>query len=1199
MPQSDLDLDAARRLGIQVCNRTRALTDLIAGREVISVAGSHGKSTTTTMLAVILDAAGLAAGHMVGGVSEALNSANARWGDGPLLVAETCEAFRGLDYWAPAHCLVTNVDDEHSEHYADLGALRAGFGDLVSRVPEDGCIVLCGDDPFLAGLAARLGDRVLTYGLRAENRVHPAMVRMTAEQCAFDLMSDGVSLGRVTLPVPGLHNLCNALGALAMAVSLGVEPHLACMALARFQSVKRRWQNVAASHGVRVFDDFAHHPTEIEATLALARTTAGAGRVHAVIEPQMISRVSRLAGDYAAALAIADRIWVLPLAPAGEIGDIAAAETQLQRALGRNHASFALVTSPQDAADAVCSDVQHGDVVVCMGPDLALQTAQKIAHRLCTMPAVADPALEEQPDTLPEKPGSVLRDRFDAQVVAQPDAVCAITETEAWTYARMAEEAARIAAALTARGIGRGAIVAVTMRKTLDFVAVLLGISMAGAAFATIDPRMTRPGMGRVLREAGTKLTLTDDPWRSLLNGFDAPLSVAELLETPTAPRTSVPRRAAPEDLACAIFTSGSTGVPRLVGMEHRNVVSYFDQCLNSVFVREDYRLMPATASISFDAILHQIFCTLSLGGTLLLVEDLAALSRSTHLDRITLLGGTPSTLRGFLAANPLPASVRTVNLGGEPTPPELLARLRQNPCLRKVWNLYGPAETTIATFAALLFEAGSAVVNDDMVGQIIGRPFAQVSIRVVAADGTDVAPGLAGELLIGGPTVGRGYLGAPEQTAERFFSDADKPTERWYRSGDTVRQRPDGSFAFLGREDQQVKINGARIELGEVRAALMGCPGVDDACVLVVLDGENRKRLVGFAVFDALTDVAFLREWLGTRHASMLMPHRIIDLPRLPLQINGKIDWQALLAMVPQKNKVPRDQQDRSGTPETVLAIWKRILQVDGLKATDDFRTAGGDSLAAMEIIMAVEEHFTARFPAAMIDVLTTPLAMAENLAKVTLHPAHQADDLLHRQRMYVSAWSGDSLRPDALLRTLNPGSGAVLFWVFQGNAEFTALSAALGPAVTVHGMRSGHLVMDYTAETIERLADAYVADIVELQPQGEIIIGGNCQGAVIARAIAFALRRRERVVSRLVLMELARLWKYDAPVDLIYGLDSVLNPYRNGADPTAEIAAAYPAGFQQHFIRGAHGAFFQPENVPSLAAVMRSIFLTIGAAT
>jgi thioesterase domain-containing protein len=358
----------------------------------------------------------------------------------------------------------------------------------------------------------------------------------------------------------------------------------------------------------------------------------------------------------------------------------------------------------------------------------------------------------------------------------------------------------------------------------------------------------------------------------------------------------------------------------------------------------------------------------------------------------------------------------------------------------------------------------------------------------------------------------------------------------------------------------------------------------------------------VSYATTPSQTDVAFLREWLRRNHAAILTPHRIASLRELPLQINGKLDREALLTIAASGERAPMRGPAEAGSE--VLTIWRRILQRNELMPDEDFRSAGGDSLMAMEIIMAVEAQFDIRLADEALDTLSTPAAMAEAVAQALTRRRQrtysaEGDDILRAQRMYISAWAGRAARPDSLVRSLNPGATLGLFWVFQGSAEFTALSNALGPQIALHGMRSGHLIMAYTPETIDLLAEAYATEIMGLQPEGPITIGGNCQGATIARAIAFALRRRGRDISRLILMEMAHFWQYDAPVDLVYGTHSVLNPFQKGADPTADLAAAYRQGFSPHFIRGAHGAFFEPQNVPSLAGLLRGLLTNQEATT
>lgn len=1206
IPRVNPEIVAARAVGIPVWTRTKALTRLLAGRHVVGVAGSHGKTTTTAMLTLILEHAGMHPGFMVGGVAPVLGGINARIGEGDVFVAETCEAFRALDLWQPDHCVVTNVDDEHSNHYRDFASLQDAFGAFAARVPETGTTALGGDDPFLAALARKLGPRVVTFGLGPGNLVTARRLALDGEGSSFDIVRGADTLGRLRLNVPGLHNIRNMLGATALALSLGVELQAVIGAMETFRPVRRRWQEHAVRHGVRVIDDFAHHPTEIEATLATARLAAKSGRLHAVLEPALASRISRLAEQYAAALALADRIWLLPADLGGEQGDGAALDRRLQAELCKGRTPFTALSGR--AGPVIADAVAVGDIVVCMGPAGARRAVADIVASLNDRTGIP-PARDVRPRDAapPAPPGSWFHGAFEAHAKERPDALCAVTSDETWSYGRIDAAANRIAAALVRRGIGPDDIVAVFMEKSPPFVAALLGIAKAGAAFATIDRKFARPGMGRALRRAGARLTLTDDPVPALLAGLDGPATIEDLVADVPAGAVPPPCPARPDHLAYAIFTSGSTGTPRLVGIEHRQAVAVMRQAVGPVYGLEEFRLVPTLASPSFDACVFQIYATLTAGGALLVVEDMAALIRSEQRGRISILGATPSMLRTFFEVTALPPSVKTVVVGGEPTPDDLLARLRAIPTLSRVRNVYGPAETTFFALHELLHDRQApdrAMAND---GRTIGRPLPEVAVRVVGPDDRDCDPGEAGELLVGGTGVGRGYLGDPDATSARFRGDPHDPARRWYRTGDVVRQRPDGRFLFLGRDDDQVKINGARLELGEVTDTLLRCPGVRDAHCISVEDVGGRRKLAGFVVLDDDTDKAFVRDWLRRHCAPILSPHSLQALPALPHQVNGKVDRQILREMwrAARSTGGAEDSRTRADHGEDVLSIWRHVLKRPTLDLDEDFAQAGGDSLMAMELVLAVEGHYGIRLRAQDIEGLSTPRAMIRAIQEEA--PAAPAigtpqrvpdqDEIIRRQLIYLRGWRGQRAHPNAMihtlpLRTTPKATSPGLFWVFQAFQEFASLAMALHGAFPLHGLRSGNMIMQYTPETIALLAEAYAREIDALQPTGPLALGGNCQGGVIARATAIALRAAGRQIAHLILMEQGKLWKYDQPVELIYGRDSTLNPFASGEDVTPRYQKSYPAGFRIHLIDGSHGEFFRPDEVRSLARVLRGVF-------
>ena len=646
-----------------------------------------------------------------------------------------------------------------------------------------------------------------------------------------------------------------------------------------------------------------------------------------------------------------------------------------------------------------------------------------VAARLGAAPPVAaEPVAAPQAADGPKTADGFLHAAFERRAAAAPGATALIDGDTSWTYGRLDAEASRYAAALATQGVGPDDLVVLHMEKSARLVALLLGVLKAGAAFAPVDPRMIRPGMDAVLAKAGAVLTVSDHPAGAAALGLPAPMTTAALLAeargAPAPPARAGKAGATPAALAYAIFTSGSTGLPRLVGVEHRHAAPVVGFGVAEVYEPADFGLVPTIASISFDASIFQMLAPLSAGGTLLVVSDLAALARSAHLGAVTMMGLTPSMARTFLAMATLPGSLGTLVLGGEATPEDLLARLRAVPTLRRIRNVYGPAEATLFVLTALLHDRDGdpSVAPDD--GRTLRRPVGEVTIRLVDAAGRDVAGGEAGEIVIESPTIARGYLGDDAATAARFGTGAGG--RRTYRSGDIARRRADGAFTFLGRNDDQVKVNGARVELGEVTAHLRTCPGVRDCAVLAVPGPDGAAMLCGFVVLDGTTDPAFVRLWLRRHVAALLVPQRLVPLAALPMQVNGKVDRQALLALwQAEERSGPQGAGGRTGgatdTAGQVLAVWRQVLRRPELGPDDDFFAVGGDSLTAMDLVLSVERALGVRLKSLAFDDLSSAAAMAarvtaERGAEAAPAPADATDPaaILSRQRVYLAAWRG-----------------------------------------------------------------------------------------------------------------------------------------------------------------------------------------------
>jgi len=400
IPEANPELLEARRRGIPVLRRAEALALLMKQRRGLAVAGTHGKTTTTSLLVLILQEAGLDPSFAVGAdLNEA--GTNAYDGSGEFFVAEADESDGSFLCLAPEGALVTNVEADHLDFYRDLSEVEAAFHRFVELVPVDGVAVLCHDDAGAAGLAGSVTGRVVTYGIdpaqsgggvdgRAD--VAAAHIEVLPYGSRFDLVAWGERLGRVEIRVPGRHYVKNSVGAAAMALSLGLSFDAVAAGVGRYTGVARRFQPRGSAGGVSLVDDYAHHPTEVAATLSAAQT-AHYRRVFAVLQPHRYSRTRALGLQMGASLVGADLVVVTDVYGAGEAPIPGITGKRVVEGLldVRPDAQVAYLPHLAEAADFVARRARPGDLVVTMGagdvtllPDLVLE---RLAERfgLCLL----------------------------------------------------------------------------------------------------------------------------------------------------------------------------------------------------------------------------------------------------------------------------------------------------------------------------------------------------------------------------------------------------------------------------------------------------------------------------------------------------------------------------------------------------------------------------------------------------------------------------------------------------------------------------------------------------------------------------------------------------------------------------------------------------------------------------------------------
>jgi UDP-N-acetylmuramate--alanine ligase len=362
------EVRAARERGITVVRRAEMLAELMRLKYGIAVAGTHGKTTTTSLVGAILVEAGLDPTVIVGGRLR-VSGTGARLGESDYLVVEADEFDRSFLTLAPILAVITNVDRDHLDTYEDLEEIRDAFVTFASRVPFFGQVIACADDPNVRGLLPRLADRrVVTYGLDGDWDLVATNLETDAAGSRFDLRHrQRGELGRVAIPLPGLHNVRNALAAIGIGLALGVEVPTLARALESFGGVHRRFERLGTFQGAEVVDDYAHHPTEVAATLAAARQVYPRRTLVAVFQPHLYSRTRDLAAEFGRALLGADRVLVTDVYPSRE-APIPGVSGELVVAAARA-AGHGRVESCEDwrAAKARLADVGEGDVVLTLG----------------------------------------------------------------------------------------------------------------------------------------------------------------------------------------------------------------------------------------------------------------------------------------------------------------------------------------------------------------------------------------------------------------------------------------------------------------------------------------------------------------------------------------------------------------------------------------------------------------------------------------------------------------------------------------------------------------------------------------------------------------------------------------------------------------------------------------------------------------
>jgi len=536
-------------------------------------------------------------------------------------------------------------------------------------------------------------------------------------------------------------------------------------------------------------------------------------------------------------------------------------------------------------------------------------------------------------------------------------------------------------------------------------------------------------------------------------------------------------------DLAYVLYTSGSTGQPKGVKITHRNLVNFLCSMQSQPGITEDDRLLAIT-TISFDIAGLELYLPLITGAELMICDNESARDGRLLLDllkekKITFMQATPSTWRMIIDSGWSERLPVKILCGGEALPKELAELLLERS--NELWNMYGPTETTIWSTIRQITSEDSAIT--------IGYPINNTTVYILNEEQQLLAPGLSGEIYIGGDGVAAGYLNQSALTAERFIRDpfSQSPSAKLYKTGDLGMFLDNGEIRYLGRIDQQVKIRGHRIELGEIESQLVAYAGIQQAVVLAREDTPNNKKLVAYVILTAseTEDITLWKSELGKHLPDYMVPADFVVLKEFPLTPNNKIDKKALPKPA-SKAKVQDLSSDRpKGKNEILVAqIWSSVLGLNDISVNADFFEVGGQSLLAVKVMIAIEKATGKRLPLATLFEYSTIAKLAK---KIQLDQEEQWNALVPIKT--------SGTKPPVYL--IHGGGLNVLF--------YKPIIKYLDQEQPIYGFQALGLSKSHEPlHTLEDISTAYISDLLKNNPKGPFYLAGYSFGGLIAFEMA-----------------------------------------------------------------------------------------------
>ncbi len=663
-----------------------------------------------------------------------------------------------------------------------------------------------------------------------------------------------------------------------------------------------------------------------------------------------------------------------------EVSDITIEELKVENGLSQFELTLGL-TEVKDGLNASLeynTDLFHEATIRRLGAhfvrvieQILAQPRAPLSHFSLIDPREEQRLTKEWNATERHFPSMAIHHLIEVQAEEQPEKVAVVSGNTQTTYGELDEKANRIAAYLQQQGIGKGDRVGLSLQRSPNLIAALLGILKSGAAYVPLDANYPQERLDFMIRDAEIAVLISEKALQPALPAVEVPILLLDDNKLDLPPANAYrPVAFSGNEAAYIIYTSGSTGTPKGVVVSHRSVVNH-NLAIAEIFELQDCDRVLQFATVNFDAAGEEIYPTLQNGAVLVLRGNEVLISGQELLDLTEANGITiwdlPTAYWHQVLSElkqlkrQIPNTLRLLVLGGDKLSAERYKEwLNVGGKRVRTLNTYGPTEGTIDS---IVFECPNSIAAVEALGEIpIGKPIANTKAYVLDNNLKPVPVGIPGELFLGGACVAQGYWKRPDLTAERFLPDAysDQPQARMYRTGDLVRWRSDGQLEYIGRTDHQVKIRGFRVELEEIEHILLQNPEIKDAAV-VAREKQGNKQLIAYLVFkeDARADMAALRKKMAERLPNYMVPAAFVKMETLPYLPSGKIDRRAL----PEATEIPQERKKtyvaaRNEKERVLVDIWKQVLGLKEISVEDNFFELGGDSILSIQVIARARQQ-------------------------------------------------------------------------------------------------------------------------------------------------------------------------------------------------------------------------------------------------